>query len=47
MNVEYIAELMEARRAFYEKAASVIIDTSHMGIEQVAEAVLVAVKSAK
>ncbi len=47
MNVEYIAELMEARRPFYEKAASVIIDTSHMGIEQVAEAVLVAVKSAK
>ncbi len=47
MNVEYIAELMEARRPFYEKAASVIIDTSHMGVEQVAEAVLVAVKSAK
>ncbi len=47
MNVEYIAKLMEARRPFYEKAASVIIDTSNLGIEQVAEAVLVAVKSAK
>ena len=47
MNVEYIAGLMEARRPFYEKAASVIIDTSHMRIDQVAEAVLTAVSAAE
>ena len=47
MNVEYIAGLMEARRPFYEKAASVIIDTSHMRIDQVAEAVLAAVSAAE
>ncbi|MGN1350926.1 MAG: shikimate kinase [Anaerovoracaceae bacterium] len=45
MNVEYIAQLMEARRPFYEKAANVIVDTSHMRIDQVAEAVLTAVKA--
>ena len=47
MNVEYIAGLMEARRPFYEKAASVIIDTSHMRIDQVAEAVHAAVSAAE
>lgn len=47
MNVEYIAGLMEARRPFYEKAASVIIDTSRMRIDQVAEAVLAAVSAAE
>ena len=47
MNVEYIAGLMEVRRPFYEKAASVIIDTSHMRIDQVAEAVLTAVSAAE
>lgn len=47
MNVEYIAELMEARRPFYEKATDIIIDTSHMRIDQVAEAVLKAVESVK
>ena len=43
MNVEYIQQLMEARRPFYEAAADVIVDTSHMRIDQVAEAVLSAV----
>ena len=43
MSVEYIQQLMEARRPFYEAAADVIIDTSHMRIDQVAEAVLSAV----
>lgn len=47
MNVEYIAELMEKRRPFYEKAANIIIDTSHMRIDQVAEAVLTAVNAAQ
>jgi shikimate kinase len=47
MNVEYIAELMEARRPFYEKATNIMIDTSHMRIDQVAEAVLEAVVQAK
>ena len=47
MNVEYIAELMEARRPFYEKATNIMIDTSHMRIDQVAEAVLEAVAQAK
>ena len=43
MSVEYIQQLMEARRPFYEAAADVIVDTSHMRIDQVAEAVLSAV----
>ncbi len=43
MNVEYIAELMEARRPFYEKAADMTIDTSHMRIDKVAEAILEAI----
>ena len=43
MNVEYIQQLMEARRPFYEAAADMIVDTSHMRIDQVAEAVLSAV----
>ncbi len=42
MNVEYIADLMEARRPFYESAADLIIDTSHIRIDKVAEAVLMA-----
>ncbi len=43
MNVEYIAELMEARRPFYEKAADITIETSHMRIDKVAEAILEAI----
>lgn len=43
MNVEYIAELMEARKPFYEKAADITIETSHMRIDKVAEAILEAI----
>ncbi len=43
MNVEYIAKLMEERRPFYEKAADMIIDTTHKRIDKIAEAILEAV----
>ena len=44
MNIPYIEDLMEARRPFYEAAADIMVDTSHMRIDQVAETILAAMR---
>lgn len=40
MNVEYIAELMEKRRALYEKAADITIQTDGKTREQICEEII-------
>lgn len=40
MNVEYIAELMEKRRSFYEHAATVKVSTDHKMISEIAKEIL-------
>lgn len=40
MNVEYIAELMEKRRALYEEAADIIIQTDGKTREQICEEII-------
>ena len=40
MNVEFIGELMEKRRPFYEKAAELIIPTDEMTAEEAARQIL-------
>jgi shikimate kinase len=37
MNVEFIKELMEKRKDFYEKAADIIIETDHKNVQQICE----------
>ena len=43
MNVEYIAELMEKRRALYEKAADIRIETDGKNIGQICDEIIAAV----
>lgn len=40
MNVEYIAELMEKRRVYYEHAATVTVATDHKMISEIAKEIL-------
>ena len=40
MNVEFIRELMEKRRPFYERAADFIIETDRLKPEKIAKAIL-------
>ena len=40
MNVEYIAELMEKRRALYEAAADITIQTDGKMREQICEEII-------
>ena len=40
MNVEYIAELMEKRRALYEEAADITIQTDGKTREQICEEII-------
>lgn len=40
MNVEYIASLMEKRRALYEGAADIRIDTDGKGVEQICDEII-------
>ena len=43
MNVPYIRELMEKRRPFYEKAATVTVSTDGKSAEQIAREILSAI----
>jgi len=43
MNVEYIGELMEKRRALYEAAADVKISTDGKSIDEITDEVIIAI----
>lgn len=45
MNVEYIAGLMEKRRALYEAAADIKIDTDGKAVEQICEEIIAVIQA--
>jgi len=42
MNVEFIAQLMEKRRALYEEAADILIDTDGKNVEEICDEIIAA-----